>query len=148
MKSVNFASHQEFWYPLPRIYLGEILLIFPVQHWDPFSCWMETFGQGPGCGTGLALGELTLVLSSHSVEWIHLVTYYDVEPVLHWGNSALCWVAILLNGTSGQGPGCGTNLALGELSLVLSSHSSKWNIWSRTRIWNRSCIGGTRPCVE
>ena len=51
---------------------------------------METFGEGPECGTGLALAELSLVLSSHFVEWIHLITDYDVEPVLHWGNSALC----------------------------------------------------------
>ena len=46
---------------------------------------MGTFGQGPRCGTSLALGELNLELSSHSVEWGHLVTDHDVEPVQHWG---------------------------------------------------------------
>ena len=44
---------------------------------------METSDQGLGCGTSLALGELSLELSSHSVEWGHLVKDQDVEPVHH-----------------------------------------------------------------
>ena len=116
---------------------------------------MGTSGQGPGCGTSLALGELILVLSSHSVEWRHLVKDQDVELVQHWWNLALSWVAILLNGdiwsrtkmwnqsknggtqpwakyplywigTSGQWLGCGTSPSLGELNLKLSSHSDEW----------------------
>ena len=60
-------------------------------------------------------------IESHSlVEWRHLVKDQDVEPVLHWGNSALYWVVILLNGY----------------------------IWSQTTMWNQSCIGGTHPCGE
>ena len=46
---------------------------------------MGTSGQGPGCGTSPALGELNLVSSSHFVEWGHLVKDHDVEPVKHWG---------------------------------------------------------------
>ena len=46
---------------------------------------MGTFGQGLGCGTSTTLGELSLELSSHSVEWGHLVKDQDVEPIQHWG---------------------------------------------------------------
>ena len=44
---------------------------------------MGTSGQGQGCGTGPTLGELNLELSSHSVEWGHLVEDQDVELVQH-----------------------------------------------------------------
>ena len=46
---------------------------------------MGTSSQGLECGTSPALGELNLVLSSHSVEWRQLVEDQDVEPVQHWG---------------------------------------------------------------
>ena len=46
---------------------------------------MGTAGQGLGCGASPTLGELRLELSSHSVEWGHLVKGQDVEPVQHWG---------------------------------------------------------------
>ena len=50
------------------------------------------------------LGELNLELSSHSVEWGHLVKDQDVEPIQHWGN----------------------NQALGELNFELSNHFVEW----------------------
>ena len=50
--------------------------------------------------------------------------------------------------TSGQVPGCGTSLALGELSLELSSHSLNGDIRSSTGIWNQSNTGGTQPRAE
>ena len=45
-------------------------------------------------------------------------------------------------GTSGQGPGCGTSPALGELSLELSGHSLNGGTWSVTRNLNQFSTGG------
>ena len=45
-------------------------------------------------------------------------------------------------GTSSQGPGCGTNPALGELGLELSSHSLNGGTWSITKKMNQSRTGG------
>ena len=89
------------------------MLIFPKQLQEPFSWRMEAPGQLPGRGTSLALGELSLELSGHSLnggtwsvtrkrnesstggthlrvgwpffEWMHLVSYQELEPIQHWG---------------------------------------------------------------
>ena len=45
-------------------------------------------------------------------------------------------------GKSGQGPGCGTSPALGELSLELSGHSLNGGTWSVTKKMNQSRTGG------
>ena len=44
--------------------------------------------------------------------------------------------------TSGQGPGCGTSPALGELNLELSGHSLNGGTWSVARKMNKSRTGG------
>ena len=35
----------------------------------------------------LALGELSLELSSHSLEWRHMIMSQDVERIQHWVKS-------------------------------------------------------------
>ena len=44
--------------------------------------------------------------------------------------------------TSGQGPGCGTSPALGELILEMSGHSLNGGTWLVTRKMNQSSSRG------
>ena len=44
--------------------------------------------------------------------------------------------------TSGQGPGCGTSPTLGDSTLTRVAILLNGDIWSGTRMWNLSNIGG------
>ena len=80
---------------------------------------METPGPRPGCG-------LNLELSDHSVEWWYLVLDQDTDPAVHWGDSTLCWVTIMLNGRHLVRDHDVDRCSTGRLNLVLSSHSFEW----------------------